>query len=130
MESPGDLIIVGIIVLILALVMVNGVEGTVPLYARASFDDTCNSYLAIIERDSGLTTAQKNNLIAELNDMGITNVVVTAPLPSATSWGQKLELKVTGEYSYETTNPTTYSKTTVTKPIKYQMRTVVLMLPN
>lgn len=130
MDIPSELIILAIIIVFFGLFMLLGVENSIPLYVRTSFDDVCNSYLAIIERDSGLTTAQKNNLVAELGTLGISNVIVTAPMPAAGNWGQKVKLKVIGDYSFTSTNASNLSKRTETKPIKYEMNTIILTLPD
>lgn len=130
MHVPGSLIIVGILIVALSLFAVIGVENITPFYDRQNFDDICNSYLAVIERDSGLTTAQKNQLAVELNAIGIDNVLITAPLPSTGNWGKKDKLVVTGNYTYTITGPSSYAKTTKTIPVKYDMGTVILTLSN
>lgn len=126
----GDLLILGLIILFFALFMVTGVDNTIPFTVRQSFDDTCSQYLAIIEADSGLTTAQKSELITKLGDLGIKNVSINAPAPSAGNWGKEAKLTVTGDYTFTDINTSDYSEKTITKPINYEMGTRILALPN
>jgi hypothetical protein len=126
MDMPIQLVIVGMIVVFIMAMMVTGTEHTIPMYTRARFDDTCNNYLAIIERDGGLSTAQKDALRAELNHLGIINITIDAPTNG--NWGERATLKVEGDYIFQTTDYGTLSKNNVTKPITYENSTVILNL--
>lgn len=126
MNIPIELAVVVMIIVFLLVIMVIGVEHTIPMYVRSNFDDICNNYLAIIERDGGLTAAQKDALKTELNRLGITNVTINAP--GSGTWGQHVTLRVEGEYVFETTQYDDFSKIQETRPIHYENSTVILCL--
>lgn len=126
MQIPGELIIVAFIILALLAIMVLGVENTIPMLVRTQFDDICNNYLAIIEKESGLSTSARASLTAELEAIGITNINITAPVSAG--WGDKVELIIEGDYVYRTTRYHDLSKTAETKRLRYRNSTVVLCL--
>ena len=123
MQIPVSLWILGLGLLFILLIAVVGVDYTIPMFVRANFDDVCNSYLAIIERDGGLDNSHRNGLRAELNTLGITNVTIDAP--ASASWGQKVTLRIEGDYTFDTTR-SDLSKASITKRIVYENSTVIL----
>lgn len=125
-NMPVQLWVIAIVLVFCLAMMVTGTEYTIPMFVRANFDDTCNGYLAQIERDGGLGTEAREKLTAELNNLGITNVSIEAPEHG--EWGDNVTLKVTGEYVFQTTDYKNLSKDTKTKPITYENNTRNLCL--
>lgn len=126
MDFPAQILILALVIVGLLLFIVTGVENTVPLFVRSRFDDICNNYLALMEKSSGLGVAEKNALTAELDGLGIANITVTAP--TRAEWGEKVTLKVEGEYVFRRTDPLSYSKKEASKRINYENSTIALCL--
>lgn len=126
MDIPAHLFVIGLAVVFLLFICVSGTENAIPMYVRERFDDTCNAYLSQIERDGGLNDAAKASLAAELNNIGIINVSVTAPVHG--NWGDNATLHVEGDYVFQTTDYSNLSKNSKTKRIQYNMNTRIVCL--
>ncbi|MDK2920165.1 MAG: hypothetical protein PWQ37_2898 [Candidatus Petromonas sp.] len=124
---PGEWVILGIVIIgILSLFMV-GIEYSIPTFDRAMFDDICNKYLAIIEKNGGLSSSDITNLENELTSLGFTNINVIAP--TSVSWGNEATLRVTADYEFQITK-LDGSKKIMTKTATYENSTIVLTLTN
>jgi len=126
LNIPAHIIVFAIIIIALTAMLVISVQSTVPMFVRTQFDDICNRGLALIERDGGLNQLEKDKIRTELNEMGITNVIISAPVNS--TWGSEVTLRVEGDYTYDITNYPELSKSTQTKQLVYENSTLVLNL--
>lgn len=124
MDAPVMFFIVAIAILAIMGIMVIGVDHTIPMYVRANFDDICNKYLAVIERDGKLSSSERDHLRTELNNLEITSVTINAPVNG--NWGDEVTLRVEGEYNFQTTQFSDFSKKSITKKITYENSTMNL----
>lgn len=126
MYIPGELVIVGFVIILLLAIVVIGIEYSIPLYVRANFDDLCSSYLADIEINAGLSTTKRTQLTEQLSRMGVVNVTISAP--HAGTWGEEATLRVEGDYVFRTTRYTDMSKPNTLKRIVYENSTRIISL--
>lgn len=126
MHVPGELVIVGVIIILLVAIVVIGSEYSIPLFVRANFDDLCSSFLADIEINAGLSTEKRKQFIEELGRLGITNVAITAPYTGL--WGEEATLRVEGDYVFRNTNYSDMSKNYIQKRIIYVNSTRIISL--
>lgn len=124
MDWPIKLFFLGLVLIFIVLIMVVGIEYQIPLFIRANFDDISNSYLAVIERDGGLDSNQRDTLTAELFNLGIINVNINAPVSG--NWGEKVTLRIEGDYIFESTNASDLSKESISERIVYENSTIIL----
>ncbi|MGV8149596.1 MAG: hypothetical protein ACLKAL_11860 [Alkaliphilus sp.] len=96
--SIGNLVVLGLVLVFLFSIAVGVLEHTVPFFDRLKFDNTVNDYLSIIQKTGGLTTAQRNELILKLEEIGFSNVIITAPV--ITDWGEEASLGVEACYIF------------------------------
>lgn len=123
MKLPGELIILGTIIIALFTVIVGVTEFTAPVFDRSKFDDTCNKGLAIVERTGKLTENDKDKIEKELNRLGFIDINITAP--DHTDWGQEATLVVIADYEFEVTTGDG-SKKIITETAKYENSTIVM----
>lgn len=124
MDTPVQLWVVGLVLIFICLIAMIGIQHEIPMFVRGNFDDICNSYLAVIEKEGGLSTTKKAQLKVALSNLDINNVNITAP--NNGKWGDRVTLIVEGEYRFEVTNPTTLTKEIKMKNIRYENSTINL----
>ncbi|KAB3535633.1 hypothetical protein F8154_05745 [Alkaliphilus pronyensis] len=125
MQLPGDLLILGFVIVFLVLFFVTGIENTIPAFVRTEFDILCSKYLALLQSEGGISPQLKCDLETELINMGFTNINITAPEDAV--WGQEAQLTVTADYIYETTS-VTLTKEEVTRRATFNEKTIVMTL--
>lgn len=95
---PVKAIVTGIILIIMVTMLVFMVEFFLPLSMKADLDMLCRSTLLRMENAGGLSANEKQELRSELEEKGLTDVVVTAT--SNARQGGMLTLHVEGDYTY------------------------------
>ncbi len=127
MNIPGDLIIIGIILIGILLIFSIGISETMPVFARNEFDNICDNYLALLSTKGGLDSIDKTNLENELINIGYKNITITAPTNA--EWGSEVTLKVEAYYDVDSINPD-LSDDIKTKKSTYENSTRVFGLEN
>lgn len=97
--SPGNLVILALVVVFLFMFAIGNIEYSLPFFQRIKFDNVCNKYLAIIQAEGGLNTVDRDNLISELDKIGFTNVSITAPTKLA--WNSEAVLRIEADYTFK-----------------------------
>ena len=95
---PVKALVFGITLVMLVVVLVFMIEMFLPLSAKIEFDAACRKAILQMEVDGGLTASVKNELLAVLNNKGISNVVIQGT--ASAKYGEELALIVTGEYKH------------------------------
>src|SRR5690554_5466042 len=99
--SPGNLFILTLVIVFLFLFAIGNTEYSLPFFQRLKFDNVCNKYLAIVQANGGLSQADRNNLVHELEEIGFTNVSIEAP--TKVDWNIEAVLRVEADYTFKTT---------------------------
>lgn len=99
--SPGNIFIFALVILALFIFAVGSTEYSLPFFQRIKFDNVCNKYLSIIQSEGGLSEADRNELVDELNKIGFKNVSITAPMKA--TWNTEVILKIEADYTFKTT---------------------------
>lgn len=99
--SPGNIFIFALVILALFIFAVGSTEYSLPFFQRIKFDNVCNKYLSIIQSEGGLSEADRNELVDELNKIGFKNVSITAPTKA--TWNTEVILKIEADYTFKTT---------------------------
>lgn len=125
MQFPGELIILGLVIVFLLLFFAIGVENTIPAFVRTEFDAVASRYLMQLQTSGGIGPQQRNQLQAELNNLGFTNIQITAP--ENVVWGQEARLIITADYVIGRTKPD-LTKENATLTATFDERTIVMTL--
>ncbi|MFA5576306.1 MAG: hypothetical protein WCZ27_09710 [Tissierellaceae bacterium] len=97
--SPGNLVILALVVVFLFMFVVGSTEYSLPFFQRLKFDNVCNKYLAIIQANGGLSQEHKNELTLELEEIGFTDVSISAP--TKLEWNTEAILRVEASYKFK-----------------------------
>ena len=124
---PGEFVIVGLVIIGILSLFVVGIEYSLPTFDRAKFDDVCNKYLAVLEKNGELSSSDRANLENRLNSLGFSNININAP--ASTNWGDEATLRVTADYQFQITKPDG-SKEIISKMATYENSIIVLSLIN
>ena len=95
---PVKAIVSGIVLIIMVVMLVFLIEFFLPLSMKADLDMLCRSTLLSMENTGGLGSAEIQELQSELENRGLSDVVVTATANA--KQGGMLTLHVEGDYSY------------------------------
>lgn len=95
---PVKAIVTGIVLIIMAVILVYMVEFFLPLSMKAGLDMACRSTLLKMENAGGLSASERQQLRSELEDKGLTDIVITATANARQ--GSMLTLRVEGDYTY------------------------------
>ncbi len=95
---PVRAITTGIILIIMVMMLVYMIELFLPLSMKAELDMLCRSTLLRMENAGGLSAAERQELRSELENRGLTDVVVSASVNARQ--GGMLTLQVEGDYNY------------------------------
>lgn len=98
--SPGNIVILAIVILALFMFAVGSTEYSLPFFQRIKFDNVCNKYLYIIQSEGGLSETDRNDLVEELNKIGFESISITAP--RKVTWNTEAILKVEADYTFKT----------------------------
>ena len=125
MQIPGELIILGLLIVLLFLFLVIGVENTIPAFVRTEFDAIASRYLMQLQTNGGLVLQKRNQLQAELNNLGFTNIQITAP--DSVAWGQEARFIIKADYVITQTRPD-FTKDNKTLTATFDEKTIVMTL--
>lgn len=125
MSLPGELIILGLIIVFLILFFVIGVENTIPVFIRTEFDNVGSYYLNKLQSTGEITVADRNDITNRLIDLGFTNIIISAP--AAVGWGKEGYIRIAADY------PITQTRADLSKEIKaltavFDEKTIVMTL--
>jgi hypothetical protein len=95
---PVKPVLTGIMLVFVIFLLVYMVEFFIPLSVKADIDMICRNALLNMENTGGLSSDKKQELKDELESRGLAGVVITAT--ENARQGEKLELRVEGEYTY------------------------------
>ena len=95
---PVKAIVAGIILILMVTMLVYMVEFFLPLSMKAELDMLCRSTLLRMENAGGLNVGEQQELEAELENMGLTGIAVTAT--ENARQGGMLILRVEADYTY------------------------------
>lgn len=95
---PVKAIVTGIILIIMVSILVYLVEFFLPLSMKAELDMICRSTLLKMENAGGLSAAEKQSLRYELENRGLTSIVISGT--AYAKQGNMLTLRVEGEYTF------------------------------
>ena len=95
---PVKAVVTGIILIIMVTLLVYMMEFFLPLSMKADLDMLCRSTLLRMENAGGLSADERQELRSELENRGLTDVVVTAT--ANVRQGSMLTLCVEGDYTY------------------------------
>lgn len=123
--SPGNFVILAIVIVFLFMFAVGSTEYSLPFFQRLKFDNICNKYLSIIQANGGLVLSDRNSLIEELDEIGFTNVYISAP--TKLDWNTEAILIIEADYEYKITKGN-LTKETKTIRAKYENKTRVMTL--
>ncbi len=122
---PSELILLGLIIVFVLLFFVTGVENTIPVFIRTEFDNVGSYYLSTLQSNGGITTTDKNNIIAKLIDLGFTNIQITAP--ENVQWGEEARIIIKADFKVTQTN-VDLNKETKTITATFDEKTIVMTL--
>ncbi|WIV11140.1 hypothetical protein [Proteiniborus sp. MB09-C3] len=123
--SSGQLVILALVIIFLFMFAVGNIQYSLPFFQRLKFDNVCNKYLAIVQAEGGLNDTHRNNLVNELNSIGLTNVNITAPVKL--SWNTEAILKVEADYTFKVTKGNMSNEEKNMK-VTYENRTRIMTL--
>lgn len=124
--SPGSLVVLALVLVILFLFAVGNIEYSLPFFQRIKFDNICNKYLAIVQAEGGLSMTDRNNLTSELENIGFNNVIIIAPT-NRLAWNSEATLRVEADYTFKVTKGN-LSKDNKTIRAVYENKTRVMTL--
>jgi len=90
-------VVTGIMFILVVVIIVYLVEFFVPLSAKADFDMLCRSALLRMENAGGLSDSEKQELRSELEDKGLSGIVINAT--ENAGQGELLRLRVEADFS-------------------------------
>ncbi len=123
--SPGNLVILSLVLIFLFMFAVGNIEYSLPFFQRIKFDNICNKYLSIVQAEGGLSITDRNNLTNELENIGFTDISITAPTKLA--WNSEATLRVEADYIFKVTKGN-LSKEDKTIRAVYENKTRVMTL--
>ncbi|MEN6317003.1 MAG: hypothetical protein ABFD25_22445 [Clostridiaceae bacterium] len=95
---PVKAIVTGIVLIIMVCMLVYLIEFFLPLSMKAELDMICRSTLLKMENAGGLSAAEKQNLRFELENRGLTGIIISGTANARQ--GSMLTLRVEGDYTY------------------------------
>lgn len=95
---PIKAIVTGIVLIVMVAMLAFMVEFFLPLSMKADLDMLCRSTLLRMENAGGISADEKQELRSNLEEKGLTDVVVTATANARQ--GGMLTLHVEGDYTY------------------------------
>jgi len=95
---PVKAIVTGIVLIIMVCMLVYLIEFFLPLSMKAELDMICRSTLLKMENTGGLSAAEKQNLRFELENRGLTGIIISGTANARQ--GSMLTLRVEGDYTY------------------------------
>lgn len=95
---PVKAIVTGIVLIIMVCMLVYLIEFFLPLSMKAELDMICRSTLLKMENAGGLSAAEKQNLRFELENKGLTGIIISGTANARQ--GSMLTLRVEGDYTY------------------------------
>jgi len=88
----------GIMLVLVAVILIYMVEFFIPLSVKADIDMLCRNALLRMENTGGLSDSDIQELKSELEDKGLTGVVIYAT--ENAKQGELLKLRVEGDFTY------------------------------
>lgn len=95
---PVKAVVSGIILIMMVTLLVFMVEFFLPLSMKADLDMLCRVTLLRMENAGGLSADEAQELQNELENKGLTDVIITATLNARQ--GSMLTLRAEGDYTY------------------------------
>jgi hypothetical protein len=123
--SSGQIYILALVVIFLVMFAVGNIEYSLPFFQRLKFDNICNKYLSIVQTEGGLSVKNRNDLLADLEKLGLTDISINAP--TKLEWNNEALLKIEGNYTFNTVKGD-LSKGDNTKRLVYENKTRVMTL--
>ena len=123
--SSGQIYILALVVIFLVMFAVGNIEYSLPFFQRLKFDNICNKYLSIVQTEGGLSVKNRNDLLADLEKLGLTDISINAP--TKLEWNNEALLKIEGNYTFNTVKGD-LSKADNTKRLVYENKTRVMTL--
>lgn len=94
-------VVTGIVIVIIVCISAATMTLVLPLYSEYTFSNICRNYGLVMETENGLSDANRQNLEAELMQMGMVDVTIEAPNPFEVSFNTMMPFKVKGTMNHD-----------------------------
>lgn len=103
--TVGNIMITGIFILAMAVVMLAFLDDMRLIQQKAEVDQLARRYILRMETVGGLTPEDREDLLRELSEQGVTEIDLAGTTTEAAGYGTKIVLqicgKLGGKYAFE-----------------------------